>query len=168
MPKMIEVQFKRIHKFAKRPTKANDLDLGYDFYVVADDDFAVLTKDMAPAFVATPDYCRASLVIPPGETHMFHLGIKVAIQEGYGCLLWDRSGMGGKRLLHRFAGVIDGTYRGEWMCRLFNHSNEAQVIHEHDRIVQGVLTEVINGTWDEVDELPASVRGEGGFGSSGR
>ena len=168
MPKTIEVQFRRINKFAKRPLKLEDLDLGYDFFVVADEDFSVLTEKMAPAFVATPDHCRASLAIPPGGNHMFRLGIQAAIQEGYGCLLWDRSGMGGKRLVHRFAGVIDGGYRGEWMTRLFNFSNEVQVVHEGDRIVQGVLTEVINGTWDEVDELPASVRGESGFGSSGR
>lgn len=168
MPKVIEVQFKRIHKFAKYPTKANDLDLGYDFFVTADEDFTVLAADMPPAFTATPPGCRASLMLLPGESHLFHFGIQAAIQEGYGCLFWDRSGMGGKRLIHRFAGVIDGTYRGEWMNRLFNFSNEVQVIHEGDRIVQGVLTEVINGTWDEVDELPESVRGEGGFGSSGR
>lgn len=168
MPKTIEVQFKRIHKFAKRPLKLDDLDFGYDFFATADDDFVVLTKDMPPAFVATPDHCRASLVIPPGESHMFHLGIQVAIQDGYGCLFWDRSGMGGKRLIHQFAGVIDGTYRGEWMTRLFNFSSEVQVIHEGDRIVQGILTKVINGTWDEVDELPTSARGESGFGASGR
>jgi dUTP pyrophosphatase len=76
--------------------------------------------------------------------------------------------MGGKDLIHHFAGVIDGTYRGEWKVRLCNHSDVPYTITEGDRIVQGIFTEVINATWDVVNELPATVRGEGGFGSSGR
>jgi len=157
-PKTIKTAFKKLHPLAKCPQKNDELDMGYDFFVVPDEKW---WKD-----TINPEQ-GLKFVLQPGGSHLFHLGIATAIEEGYGCLLWDRSGMGGKRLIHRLAGVIDGTYRGEWMVRLINHSNQPQTFHAGDRIIQGVLTEVINGTWYETGELPESKRGEGGFGSSG-
>jgi dUTP pyrophosphatase len=148
------------------------LELGYDFYVVADDDFSVIVPDVitpgADGGLFTPEGVRASLIMQPMEAHLFKLGIEAAIEPGYGLFYWDRSGMGGKRQIHRFAGVIDSTYRGEWAVSLCNFSGAPQIIHEGDRIIQGVFAEVINGSWDEVDVLPESTRGRGGFGSSGR
>jgi dUTP pyrophosphatase len=160
MPRTIQVQFRRCHMFAKTPTKANKFDSAYDFYVVGDMDFSVLDE--------TPEGCRCSFKLEPGEAKLFNLGIHAAIEEGFGCLLWDRSGMGGKHFIHRLAGVIDGTYRGEWKACLVNLSDRPHVIHEGDRIIQGVFHEVINGIWEEVPELPASIRGGAGFGASGR
>jgi len=153
----IQTTFKKLHPLAKSPQKSDELDLGYDFFVVPDEKW---WEDKETG--------ELKMVIQPGGSYLFHLGIATAIEDGFGCLLWDRSGMGGKRLLHRLAGVIDGTYRGEWLVRLVNHSSQPQTFHVGDRIIQGVITEVINGTWDETEgELPESQRGEGGFGSSG-
>lgn len=158
-PKTIQVQFRRCHMFARMPTKA-ELDSAYDFYVVGDEDFSVLHE--------TPKGCRCSFKLKPGQAKLFSLGIEAAIEEGFGCLLWDRSGMGGVHFVHRLAGVIDGTYRGEWKVCLVNLGVKPYVINEGDRVIQGVLHEVINGTWEEVDKLPESLRGAGGFGASGR
>lgn len=151
--------------------KANPLEMGYDFFVVGDPIFEVYPQRHCPSEypdLFTPDDVRCSLILRPMETHLFHLGIKTAIQPGYGCLFWDRSGMGGKKLIHRFAGVIDSTWRGEWLVRLFNFDDVPHIIHEGDRIVQGIFQQMIMVRWHEVSELPESFRGDEGFGSTGR
>jgi dUTP pyrophosphatase len=170
---VINVQWQRIHREAKKPTKGkpgdevSEFEACYDFYVVADDEFRVYGRGM-PRLLRTPEGVRASFILEPGATHLFHLGLKTAIEPGFGCFFWDRSGMGGKQLIHRFAGAIDSTYRGEWMVRLFNFDSRSHIIHEGDRIVQGAFRKTYNATWEEVDELPESTRGEGGFGHTGR
>ena len=111
---------------------------------------------------------QGSIVIASHDTFLFRTGMQMAIQPDYACFFWDRSGMGGNRLIHRFAGVIDEDYRGEWFVRLYNFNEESQRIDVGDRIVQGVFHERIIADFPvTTDALPASVRGTAGFGSTG-
>jgi len=105
--------------------------------------------------------------IDPGTGFLFRTGFAQAIQPDYGCFFWDRSGMGGKGV-HRFAGVIDEDYRGEWLVKLFNHSNRVVGIKPGDKIVQGIYQLRTEATFPIVTELPDTLRGEGGFGSTGK
>ena len=65
-------------------------------------------------------------------------------------------------------GTIDSDYRGELKIILFNHSNENFIINNNDRVAQMVLTPVIKMELEETNELPNSIRGKGGFGSTGK
>ena len=155
---MIQVHFKRLRKDAQMPFRGSEHAMCYDLYCVHDEDF------YATGGVAIE---KPFIVLLPGASHVFHTGIATAIQEGYGALLWDRSGMGVKRNIHRLAGVIDSDYRGEWMVSLINLSQREQVIYAGDRIVQVQFAEQISADWEEFDILPDSIRGAEGFGSTG-
>jgi dUTP pyrophosphatase len=65
-------------------------------------------------------------------------------------------------------GTIDSDYRGELKIILFNHSSEIFIINNNDRVAQMVLTPIIKMELEETDELPISIRGKGGFGSTGK
>lgn len=150
--------------------------MGYDIHCIADYDeqgelIGEWKRDFHPPlkdFTIAHDSAKIPVIdIPPGCTHLFRTGFEMAIQPGWGCLFWDRSGMGGKKLVHRFAGVIDSSYRGEWLVRLYNFSDVTVRIGEGDRIVQGIFQEQVEAQFPLVDTLPESDRGAGGFGSTG-
>ena len=92
------------------------------------------------------------------------------IPTGYVGLVFARSGLATKRALApaNKVGVIDSDYRGEIMVALHNHGSEPKTIENGERIAQIVLVPYIAADFDEVDELSDTVRGEGGFGSTGR
>ena len=167
---------KRLTKSAKLPTKAHNDDAGYDLY--ADED----------------------VTIYPGETVKIHTGISIApmsiMDSGYetvASLLWDRSGLGSKGI-HRLAGVIDFSYRGEILVCLTNlniypilqeiynifldassHKKMSETIADNiyyvkkgDRIAQLLPQKVLKVELVETDDLVNSERGTDGFGSTGR
>lgn len=123
--------------------------------------------------------------ILPNETKLIHTGISVAIPEGYVGLIFARSGLATKHGLApaNKVGVIDADYRGEIMVALHNHQSEmkakswdegdfnpaynAEAINNGDRIAQMVIVPYVHADLEEVDELDETVRGEGGFGSTG-
>ena len=107
------------------------------------------------------------ITINPGCTEFIHTGIALEIPTGLVGLIYARSGMACKRGLApaNKVGVIDSDYRGEIMVALYNQSNETKVITSGDRIAQIVIQPV---TFNEVDELSDTTRGEGGFGSTGK
>lgn len=111
----------------------------------------------------------AETTIQPGETQFIHTGIAMEIPEGLVGLVYARSGMACKKGLApaNKVGVIDSDYRGEIMVALHNHANEPVTIGNGERIAQFVLTPYITADFNEVDELNDTVRGEGGFGSTG-
>ena len=111
---------------------------------------------------------RGYIDIFPGTGALLRTGFAQAIDPDYVCLLWDRSSMGGGKMVHRFAGVIDSDYRGEWFVRLFNHSTKPYRIAPGDKIVQGIYQLRTEAECPIVDSLPASGRGTGGFGSTGK
>jgi dUTP pyrophosphatase len=151
-----ELPFKRLHPDAQLPHKSGDDEACYDFCCVVDDEFN--------------DYVGGTpfFILKPGHSHTFRTGLACAIPRGRAMYLWDRSGMGAKRKIHRLAGVIDCTYRGEWLVSLVNLGHEERDIHAGDKIVQGQLALVIPGVPGWVKELPDSYRGSHGFGSTGR
>jgi dUTP pyrophosphatase len=110
------------------------------------------------------------LILEPGERAMVPTGIAIALPEGYAAFVHPRSGLAIKHGLSMVntPGTIDAGYRGEIAVLLINHDRtEPIAIKRGDRIAQLVIQEVARARFVEVDELPNSVRGSGGFGSTG-
>ena len=122
-------------------------------------------------FAAGADlYSIEAVTIQPHETVLVHTGIAMDIPNGYVGLIYARSGLATKRSLApaNKVGVIDCDYRGEIMVSLHNHSNNEQSIEKGERIAQIVFTPYITANFEEVNELTDTIRGEGGFGSTGK
>ena len=109
------------------------------------------------------------IVIEPGTTEFINTGLAMEIPEGLCGLIYARSGLACKKGLApaNKVGVIDSDYRGEIIVALHNHSKQELVVKTGDRIAQMVITPYIFGDFDEAAELEATVRGDGGFGSTG-
>lgn len=109
------------------------------------------------------------IVINPGETAFIGTGISLAIPEGLGGFIFARSGLGCKKGLapSNKVGVIDSDYRGEIVVALHNHSKDVHEINPNDRIAQIVFMPYIKGKFCVVDDLEKTIRGSGGFGSTG-
>jgi dUTP pyrophosphatase len=109
------------------------------------------------------------IVLEPGMRHAVATGLSLAIPPGYEIQVRPRSGLALKHGISvpNTPGTIDSDYRGELKVILINHGSEAFAIHRGDRVAQLVLAPVTRASWDEVDELDATERGEGGFGSTG-
>lgn len=163
----VNLSCQRLSPDAVLPAKAGELEAGWDICCVADDTFAEVDSACIKCGVELKRGDRAR-VLTCGATHLFHTGFACAIDPGYAVLLWDRSGMGAKKQIHRLAGVIDCTYRGEWLVALTNLSRRIHVIKAGDKIIQGIITKVIPSQAGWVDTLPESSRGTAGFGSTGR
>ena len=112
----------------------------------------------------------ADVVIEPGKTVFVPTGIAMAVPSGYAGLIYARSSMGAKRGLApaNKVGVIDSDYRGEVMVALHNHGTEVQTVCHGERVAQLLVTAVLAPAFEETDELDETVRGDGGFGSTGR
>lgn len=111
---------------------------------------------------------RVSVILPPLYTAEIPLGIKTEIPEGYVALLLPRSGLGSRGLvLRNTVGVIDSDYRGEWIAKVKNSSdNNVIELTKGDRICQAIIVPCNLSVWEE-SNLSETVRGEGGFGSTG-
>ena len=110
------------------------------------------------------------VTIEPHKTTFIHTGIAVEIPEGYCGLIFARSGLAAKRGLApaNKVGVIDADYRGEVMVALHNHSDVPAEVAAGERIAQLAIVPFLKAEFSVVDELSDTVRGEGGFGSTGR
>ena len=108
-------------------------------------------------------------VLAPGARHGVATGLSVAIPEGYEIQVRPRSGLALKHGISvpNTPGTIDSDYRGELKVILINLGSEPFAIQRGDRIAQLVLAPVTRAAWVEVDELDATIRGAGGFGSTG-
>ncbi|MGM9562960.1 MAG: dUTP diphosphatase [Faecousia sp.] len=125
------------------------------------------------AFSAGADLCAcldSPVTLAPGETRLISIGISMEIPEGYAGLVFARSGLATKRSLApaNKVGVIDSDYRGEFFVPLHNHGTVPQTIEDGERIAQMILTPYLTAKFVEASELSDTVRGEGGFGSTGR
>ena len=134
---------KLLHDSAKNPTKGHIADAGWDLY------------------------SSETVSIPAGATVLVSTGVAMAIPKSYVGLIWDRSSMGVKGV-HRHAGVIDSGYRGEVKVCLHNTTKETYHVERGDRIAQLLIQEVPVFRQHVVDELDATSRGDGGFGSTGK
>ena len=105
----------------------------------------------------------------PGETKLIKTGVAMAIPKGLVGLVFARSGLASKRGLApaNKVGVIDADYRGEIMVALHNHSNTPQTIEPKERIAQISFVPYVKGNFEVVDDLEETIRGAGGFGSTG-
>jgi dUTP pyrophosphatase len=106
--------------------------------------------------------------IEPGKDTVISTGLQVALPNGWYGKIEGRSGLAFKNRVFCFGGVIDSDYRGEIKVLLCNGGTETVYIKKGDRIAQLIIQPHWNGIWDKVDELPQSVRGSNGFGSSGQ
>ena len=110
------------------------------------------------------------VVIKPNSSELIPTGLQVAIPEELEIQIRPRSGLAAKENIGvlNSPGTIDSDYRGELKIILFNHSNEDFKISNGDRIAQMVLVPILKMEFEEVDSLPNTVRGQGGFGSTGK
>ena len=108
--------------------------------------------------------------IAPNSSYLVPTGLSMAFSEDYEVQIRPRSGLSAKKSITvlNTPGTIDSDYRGEIKIILFNHGKENFTISNRDRVAQIVLTPVVKMKFEEVDNLPDSLRGEGGFGSTGK
>jgi dUTP pyrophosphatase len=116
-------------------------------------------------------YSRIDFTLAPGERTLVPTGIAIALPDGYVALVHPRSGLAIKHgvTMVNAPGTVDAAYRGELQCILINHDPKESVSFKRgDRIAQLVFQKVERAEFVEVEHLPGSGRGEGGFGSTGR
>ena len=108
--------------------------------------------------------------ISPGTSALIPTGLSIAIPKDTEIQIRPRSGLAAKSNISvlNTPGTIDSDYRGEIKIILFNHSNVEFIVNNNDRVAQMVLMPVLKVDFEEVNELPDSVRGSGGFGSTGK
>ena len=116
------------------------------------------------AFVDKP------IKIAPNSSYLVPTGLSMAFSEDYEVQIRPRSGLAAKNNITvlNTPGTIDSDYRGEIKIILFNHGKENFLINNKDRVAQMVLTPVVKMKLEETDNLPDTLRGEGGFGSTGK
>ena len=116
------------------------------------------------AFIKDPINLR------PNSSCLVPTGLSVAFSNNFEIQIRPRSGLAAKNNISvlNTPGTIDSDYRGEIKVILYNHSNDNFLINNKDRIAQMILTPVIKINLEETENLPDTVRGEGGFGSTGK
>lgn len=109
------------------------------------------------------------VVVAPGARTLIPTGLAIALPSGYEAQIRPRSGLALKNgiSLVNSPGTIDADYRGEVGVIVINHGDQDFIVSRGMRIAQMVVAPVIQAAWDEVDELPETARGAGGFGSTG-
>ena len=138
------LRFKRLDPRAVLPTRGSLLSAGLDLFCIED------------------------LRLEPNTRVRAHTGLSVAIPEGFYGRVAPRSGLAANHGLDVLSGVIDADYRGEIICLLYNTGAEPVVLPEGSKICQLIIEQIITpaAVWSE--ELDATARGAGGFGSTGK
>ena len=115
-------------------------------------------------------YIKNKITINPGKTAMIPTGIAVAIPKNYEIQIRPRSGLAAKKGISvlNTPGTIDSDYRGEIKIILINLSKKSFVVKSGDRIAQMVLCPVMKAKFKEITNLSKTIRGKGGFGSTGK
>ena len=115
-------------------------------------------------------FIEDQIKIAPNSSALIPTGISVAIPIDVEIQIRPRSGLAAKSNISvlNTPGTIDSDYRGEIKVILFNHSSKEFIVKNKDRVAQMILMPVLKIDFEEVDSLPESVRGLGGFGSTGR
>ena len=115
-------------------------------------------------------FLEKKVVIKPNSSELIPTGLQVAIPEELEIQIRPRSGLAAKESIGvlNSPGTIDSDYRGELKIILFNHGNKDFIINNGDRIAQMVLVPILKMEFEEVDSLPDTVRGQCGFGSTGK
>ncbi len=145
---MIKVLIKKLNSKVKLPKYKTDGSSGMDLM----------------AFLESP------VSLKPQESELIPTGISIAIPEDTEVQIRPRSGLAAKSNISvlNTPGTIDSDYRGEIKIILFNHGKEDFVINNNDRIAQMILMPIVKAEFEEVENLPKTLRGSGGFGSTGK
>ncbi|MBR7101051.1 MAG: dUTP diphosphatase [Clostridia bacterium] len=144
----LKVKIKKLNERAILPTYGSPYAAGADLYACIDED----------------------VTVEPHKTVFIKTGLSMEIPVGFAAFIYARSGLACKRGLApaNKVGVVDCDYRGEVMVALHNHSDKAETVAVGERIAQLVIAPYYTADIEECEELSDTVRGEGGFGSTGR
>lgn len=140
----MKLKVKKLNPEAKLPTYNYEGDAGMDLY--ADE----------------------TVTVNPGEIGRIKSGIAVEIPNGYVGLCWDKSGKSINHGIKVLAGVIDCGFRGELVMGVINLSKDPYVFEKGHKVMQMLIQKVEYAQIEEVENLSESIRGEKGFGSSGK
>lgn len=142
------VRIKKLRPEAVSPTYGSPYSAGADLYACLEE----------------------AVKIEPGQTVMIPTGLSLELPDNHAGLVYARSGLASKKGLApaNKVGVIDSDYRGELIVALLNHSQDLQTVLPGERVAQLVVTPVVLCDFIETQELSDTVRGNGGFGSTGR
>jgi dUTP pyrophosphatase len=144
---IVNVKYKKIREHAIVPSYQSEHAAGMDLYSA--------NKD--------------PITIDPGEIALIPLGFAMALPDNYEAQVRPRSGLGSKFgvTLPNAPGTIDADYRGEVSVPLINHGKEPFVVETNMRIAQMIVAPVVQASFEVVEELDETLRGAGGFGSTG-
>jgi len=163
--KILKIPFKKTDSDALLPEFIQKGDAGADARIIGFKKISINSKSKELINVDTDSY-----TLKPLERIACPLGFATAIPEGYYFKVVPRSGLAlwnGISIVNS-PGTIDSGYRNEWMAIVINLSNEEVTLHKGDRICQLILSKLYDYEILEVEELPESERGLGGFGSTGK
>ena len=141
---MLKVRIKKVHPEARLPEYAHSDDAGMDVFALERTE------------------------VPAHGTAQVRTGLAFEIPEGYVGLCWDKSGLASKHGIKTMAGVLDPGFRGEVVLVVANLKNDTYVFEKGHKVLQVLLQKVERGEIEEAQELSGTVRGEGGFGSTGK
>lgn len=143
----LPIQIKKLNENAKLPEHGSERAAGYDVFACIDE----------------------TIELRPHETKMISTGLSIAVPDGYWVGAFARSGLAAKQGLRpaNCTGVIDSDYRGTVMIALHNDSEVIRYIEPNEKIAQLIVLPFIYWDIEEVEELDDTVRGSGGFGSTG-
>jgi len=115
-------------------------------------------------------FIKEPVSVKPKTSNLIPTGLSMAFSEDYEIQIRPRSGLAAKNNISvlNTPGTVDSDYRGEIKVIIYNHGSENFVINNGDRIAQMILTPVIKMELEETNNLPETIRGEGGFGSTGK
>lgn len=144
----MKINIKRLSETARLPERGSEYAAGYDLFADLDGD----------------------VEIPPHTTYMVNTGVAMEIPEGYWGGVFARSGLSAKENLRpaNCVGVVDADYRGPICVALHNDGDVVRTITPGQKIAQMVVVPFLSVEFEEVEELSETVRGAGGFGSTGK
>ena len=144
---MVKVLIKKLNSAVKLPEYKSDGASGMDLI----------------AFIKEP------INVKPKTSSLIPTGLSIAFSKNYEIQIRPRSGLAAKKNISvlNAPGTIDSDYRGEIKVIIYNHGQTDFIVNNGDRIAQMVLSPIIKMELDETDNLPETIRGEGGFGSTG-
>ena len=115
-------------------------------------------------------FIKSSVTVKPKTSSLVPTGLSIAFSEDYEIQIRPRSGLAAKNNISvlNTPGTIDSDYRGEIKVIVYNHGNNDFFINNGDRIAQMILMPIVKMELEETNDLPETIRGEGGFGSTGK
>ena len=145
---MVKILIKKLNSKVKLPRYKTDGSSGMDLM----------------AFIDKP------ISISPQKSELVPTGLSIAIPDNTEVQIRPRSGLAVKSNISvlNTPGTVDSDYRGELKVILYNHGNKEFIVNNEDRIAQMVLVPIIKAKFEEVENLPETIRGKGGFGSTGK